>query len=50
LHRHLKSIASLHRHLAREQLACGLSSEHENERSQRFVAMIVRRASSRSAS
>jgi len=36
--------------LARKELACRLSSEHANERSQRFVAMIARRTSSCSAS
>jgi len=34
----------LRRQLAREQLACGLSCERANKRSQRFVAMITRRA------
>jgi hypothetical protein len=42
---HLKSILPLRRQLAREQLACGLPSERANQRAQRLVAMISRRAS-----
>jgi len=45
LHRHLRSILSLRRQPARnKELACGLSSERANERSQRLVATIARRA------
>jgi hypothetical protein len=50
LHPHLGSILPLRRQLAREELACSLSGEHANERSQRFVTMIARRASSYCAS
>jgi hypothetical protein len=35
----------LRRQLAREELACGLSSERANKRSQRFLATLVERAS-----
>jgi hypothetical protein len=38
----LRSILSLHRQLAREQLACGLPRERANERLQRFVTTIAR--------
>jgi hypothetical protein len=50
LHCHLWSILSLRRQFVRKDLACGLSSERANKHSQRFVATIARRRSSRSAS
>jgi hypothetical protein len=31
----------LRRQLARKELACGMSSERANERSQRFVAIVA---------
>jgi hypothetical protein len=40
----------LRRQLAREELACGLSSERANERSQRFIAVFARRTALRSPS
>jgi hypothetical protein len=50
LHCHLGSILSSRRQLSREHFASGLPSERANEHSQRFVAMIARRRSSRSSS